>query len=147
MMYVSKKESRINNPVVLKVKLEVVSRPGVLFTDCNATRRDAQIGKDPNIVRFDITQAKSVFAVPEMLRHFYQAEVFSASPSFNYFPKSRVTSRKATERTRTARKKVEKEEGNKEARKRKKERLLDTDGKEPNNGYSTPLIRVPLAQN
>ena len=49
MMYVSKKEGRINNPVVLKVKLEVVSRPGVLFTDCNATHRDAQIGKDPTL--------------------------------------------------------------------------------------------------
>ena len=67
LMYVSTKENRINNPVVLKVKPEVVSRPGVLFTDCNAARRDAQIGKDPNIVRFDITQAKSVFAVCAIL--------------------------------------------------------------------------------
>ena len=37
-MYVSKKEGRINDPVVLKIKLEAVSRPGVMFSDCDATR-------------------------------------------------------------------------------------------------------------
>ena len=41
MMYVAKKEGRISNPVVLRIKLEAVSRPGVMFSNCNATRKDA----------------------------------------------------------------------------------------------------------
>ena len=41
MKYVAKNEGRISRPVMLQVKLEVVSRPGVLFFDCNATRHDA----------------------------------------------------------------------------------------------------------
>ena len=43
MMFVAKKEGRISNPVVLRIKLEVVSRPGVKFSNCNATRHDATI--------------------------------------------------------------------------------------------------------
>jgi ssDNA thymidine ADP-ribosyltransferase, DarT len=41
MRYVAKKDGRISHPVILQVKLEVVSRAGVLFSDCNATRREA----------------------------------------------------------------------------------------------------------
>ena len=80
MMHVSKKEGRISDAVVLKVKLEVVSRPGVLFSDCNATRHDATIADHPDIVHFEIVKARKVFDVPETLHRFYQAEVLVPSP-------------------------------------------------------------------
>jgi len=38
-----------HDPVVLKIKLEAVSRPGVMFSDWNATRHDAVIGDQPDI--------------------------------------------------------------------------------------------------
>ena len=59
MMYVAKKEGRISNPVVLRIKLEAVSRPGVMFSNCNATRKDAILSDRPEVVRFDIVKAKS----------------------------------------------------------------------------------------
>ena len=80
MMYVAKKENRIGNPIVLRIKLEAVSRPGVLFTDCNATRHDATVSQHPDVVRFDVVKEASCFAVPELLRRFYQAEVLIPSP-------------------------------------------------------------------
>ena len=80
MMYVAKKEGRISDPVVLKIKLEAVSRPGVMFSDCDATRHDATIADQPDIVRFEIVKAKKVFDVPDTLQRFYQAEVLVPSP-------------------------------------------------------------------
>jgi len=80
MQFVAQKEGRIASAVTLRVKLEVVSRPGVLFSDCNATKREAQIGKTPDIVRFDVVQAKSYFDVPELLRKHFLAEVLVPSP-------------------------------------------------------------------
>src|SRR5690349_5028131 len=50
MKYIPKNEGRISRPVVLQIKLEVVSKPGVLFFDCNATRRDAVQSSSPNVV-------------------------------------------------------------------------------------------------
>ena len=41
MKHIAKNEGRISRPVMLQIKLEVVLKPGVLFFDCNATRRDA----------------------------------------------------------------------------------------------------------
>ena len=38
MMYQAVDEKRISKPVMLQIMLEVVSRPGVRFSDCNATR-------------------------------------------------------------------------------------------------------------
>ena len=60
-MFVAKKEDRICNPVVLRIKLEVVSRPGVLFSDCIATRHDAKVSDLPDVVRFDTVKAKNYF--------------------------------------------------------------------------------------
>src|SRR3982750_2247628 len=80
MMFVAKKEGRIASPVVLRVKLEAVSRPGVMFSDCNSTRHDAVISEHPGSLRFDVVKAKNCFAVPELLRHFYQAEILVPSP-------------------------------------------------------------------
>ena len=81
MMFVARKEERISNPVILRIKLEAVSRPGVLFSDCNATRRDAVISESSDIVRFEIVKAKSHFDVPELLRQYPQAEVLVPSPT------------------------------------------------------------------
>ena len=52
----------------------------MLFSDCNATRSDAKVSDNPDIVRFEITKAEKVFSVPELLRHYYQAEVLVPSP-------------------------------------------------------------------
>ena len=51
------------NLVMLKVNLQVVSRPGVLFSDCNATRTDAVRSSNPKVIRYDIVQQKDQFAV------------------------------------------------------------------------------------
>ena len=80
MMYVALAAGRIAQPMLLKIKLEVVSRPGVCFFDCNATRQDARQSKNPNIVRFDVVKAKSDYAGVKPLQRFYQAEVLVLSP-------------------------------------------------------------------
>ena len=73
MKYIAKNQRRISRPVVLQIKLEVVSREGVLFYDCNVTRRDAIQSCSPNVVRFDIVSAPNQFGV-DAVRRFYQAE-------------------------------------------------------------------------
>ena len=73
-------EKRASNLVMLKVNLQVVSRPGVMFSDCNATRREAVKSVNPEVVRFDIVKAKNQFQVMPSLRHLYQAEVLVPSP-------------------------------------------------------------------
>jgi hypothetical protein len=42
MMHIAYNEGRISQPVRLEIKLEAVTRTGVRFTDCNATRNDAR---------------------------------------------------------------------------------------------------------
>lgn len=79
MLFVALQEKRITKPVILEISLEVVSRPGVLFSDCNATRKGSIISTSPKIVRFDLV-TKSYFLVDESLKHFYQAEVLVPSP-------------------------------------------------------------------
>jgi len=80
MKYVAKNERRISRAVMLRVKLEVVSRPGVLFSDCNATRKDSTHSQSLSVVRFDVVKAANHFAVAPELAHFYQAEVLVPSP-------------------------------------------------------------------
>ena len=58
-------EKRASNLVMLKVLLQVVSRPGVLFSDCNATRRGAVKSMSPDVVRFDVVKANHQFEVKE----------------------------------------------------------------------------------
>ena len=60
------KEGRISDPVLLKISLQVVSRPDVMFSNMNATHRKAKVGELPEVIRFD---------VKFNLRKFYQAEV------------------------------------------------------------------------
>ena len=66
--------------MLVVIKLDVVSRNGVLFSDCNATRKDAVISPRPEVVRFDVVKALNQFQVKQSLRHFYQAEVLVPSP-------------------------------------------------------------------
>ena len=80
MKHISKNEGRISRPVVLQIKLEAVLKPGVLFFDCNATRRDAVQSSSPNVVRFDVVKAVNQFRITAELRRFYQAEVLVPSP-------------------------------------------------------------------
>ena len=79
MKYVAKNEKRISRAVMLKIKLEV-SRPGVVFFDCNATHHDAIGSTSPSVVHFDVVKAANQFAVAPVLRRFYQAEVLVPSP-------------------------------------------------------------------
>jgi hypothetical protein len=80
MKYVAQNEKRISRAVMLQIKLEVVSRPGVLFFDCNATRHDAVQSSSPSVVHFDVVKADNQFAVAPEKKHFYQAEVLVPSP-------------------------------------------------------------------
>ena len=73
-------EKRVSDVVMLQINLEVVSRPGVLFFDCNATRRGATKSTTPDVVRFEVVKAKNQYAVHANLKHFYQAEVLVPSP-------------------------------------------------------------------
>jgi hypothetical protein len=80
MKYIAKQEKRVSNAVMLQIKLEVVSRPGVVFFDCNATHHEAVGSTSPAVVHFDVVKAANQFAVAEGLRRFYQAEVLVPSP-------------------------------------------------------------------
>jgi hypothetical protein len=64
MMFVALAEKRITDPVMLEIKLEVVSRPNVIFYDSNATRSGAKQSTNPELIRFDVVKAKSHFDVP-----------------------------------------------------------------------------------
>ena len=80
MQFIALKQKRVANLVMLQVKLQVVSRPGVLFSDCNATRSEAVKSESPDVVRFNVVKAKNQFQVSRIQRHFYQAEVLVPSP-------------------------------------------------------------------
>ena len=61
MMYRALKENRISVPVVLEIKLEVVSRPGVLFCGVNAAAKAAKVSDSPRVIHFDVVRAHSRF--------------------------------------------------------------------------------------
>ena len=79
MLYIAVKEKRVTNPILLQIKLEAVSRPDVLFFDCNATRRGANRSPSAEVVHFEVVKAKSQFAVAPELKQYYQAEVLVPS--------------------------------------------------------------------
>jgi len=80
MKYIAKNEGRISRPIMLQINLEVVSKQGVFFSDCNAARHDAIQSCSPNVVRFDIVKAPNQFGIGAELQRFYQAEVLVPSP-------------------------------------------------------------------
>jgi len=81
MLFVALKETRLIDPVVLEVDLNVVCIPGTRFSDRNAASSRAVVSEDPQIVRFDVIFRPSQFAVPTTDRAFFQAEVPSAVPT------------------------------------------------------------------
>ena len=60
MKYVARTQKRVSKPVMLQIMLEVVTKPGVLFSDCNATRKDAVTSPNPAVVRLNSESEKSV---------------------------------------------------------------------------------------
>ena len=80
MKYRAVQEERVTQVVMLEIKPEVVSRPGVLFFDSNAVRVGAIQSTSPEIVHFDVVTAPSHYAVEEKMRAYYQAEVLVPSP-------------------------------------------------------------------
>jgi hypothetical protein len=93
MMHRAVAEKGISQPAVLQIKLDVVSRPGVRFFDCNAMRADARQSINSSIVRFDVVRAKNQEDVEPSLQRFYQAEVLVPSPippDLIVFPKKPV---------------------------------------------------------
>jgi hypothetical protein len=79
MMFVALKQKRIVRPVLLRISLEVVSRPGVLFCDHNAASNDAVVTTDPRVIRFDVVKKEDHFKVDKPLQKFYQGEVLVPS--------------------------------------------------------------------
>jgi len=80
MKYIAKNKGRISRPVMLQIKLEVVSKPGVLFSDCNATRKDAVQSCSPDVVRFDIVKAPNQFALKADMQRFYKRKCWCLLP-------------------------------------------------------------------
>ena len=54
MKYKAVQEERVTQVVMLEIKPEVVSRPGLLFFDSNAVRVGAIQSTRPEIVHFDV---------------------------------------------------------------------------------------------
>jgi hypothetical protein len=75
MMYVALKDGRISKAVVLEIKLEVVSRPGVLFCEINAASTAAKVSEDPTVIHFETVKADSQRGVAKSEQRFYQGEV------------------------------------------------------------------------
>ena len=75
MMYQALKDGRISRPVVLEIKLEVVSRPGVLFCAINAASSAAKASEDPSVIHFETVRANSQHSVAASERVFFQGEV------------------------------------------------------------------------
>ena len=60
---------------MLEIKLEAVSRPGVLFCGINAAAKAAKVSPKPGVICFDVVKAGSQRDVDQSLRPFYQGEV------------------------------------------------------------------------
>lgn len=93
MMFVALRDGRLSRAVLLRIKLEVVSRPGVLFCPQNAASSGVDSSPDPSVVRFDIIRARGHFGVSREEKKLYQAEVLVPScvpPHLIEFPNADV---------------------------------------------------------
>jgi len=61
MMFIALKEGRISRPVVLEIKLEIVSREGVLFCASNAAASSATTSNDPSVIHFEDVKSAAPF--------------------------------------------------------------------------------------
>ena len=59
MQYVALKANRVKK-LYAESYGSVVARPGVLFSDCNATRNDAVLKTNPSEVHFDVVKVKEI---------------------------------------------------------------------------------------
>lgn len=79
MMYVAKREGRINNPVILEINTEIAFWKDTMFSDRNATRNGAVIGntfENFKQIKFDLVKKTKHFDIDdEQERQFYQAEL------------------------------------------------------------------------
>jgi hypothetical protein len=75
MMYVALHKKRISRPVVLEIKLEAVSRRGVLFCEINAASTAAKVSEDPSVIHFEAVKASSLRELAASEQRFFQGEV------------------------------------------------------------------------
>jgi hypothetical protein len=78
MMYSAMQDGRITNPIILEINNEVIYLKDTLFSDKNAARKDANIGKtasDFKKIRFDILKSYNYLAASDEEKPYFQAEV------------------------------------------------------------------------
>ena len=78
MMFVAMQDGRISNPVVLEIDPEVIFWEGVKYSDCNATRNEANVGgtlEDFKRIHFASVKARKHFDLEEDEQPYYQAEI------------------------------------------------------------------------
>lgn len=78
MMYVARKQGRLNDPVVLEIDPEVIYWRGTKYSDMYATKTGHSKGEnieDFKKIRFDVVKRRNQFDVAEELQKYYQAEV------------------------------------------------------------------------
>ena len=75
MQHVCLRENRIKKVAILEIDIQVCTKEGTLFSDCNTTRKKAIISDSIENVHFDIVKKADQFSVKENDRHFFQAEV------------------------------------------------------------------------
>ena len=77
MLFTAEKEGRITDPVILVINLEVVlSKNDILYSDMNATKKEATIQSDPDHLHFELFSRgyfDGINGTPE--QDYYQAEV------------------------------------------------------------------------
>ena len=98
MMFKALKEARISRPVILEMKLEIVSRPGVLFCERNAAATGVQTSANPKVIHFEVVKKDYKFVSSEQ-KMFYQGEVLVPDyvpPHLIRFPKVDVFNRSLT---------------------------------------------------
>lgn len=80
MMFVSQKNGKIKNPVILEIDPEVIYWKNSKYANKNATRNDVNIGsnlEDFKNIRFPIVKLKDHFDLSEEDKPFYQAEILT----------------------------------------------------------------------
>lgn len=90
MMYVAMSDGRIVNPVILEIDPCIIAQSTSLFSDRNATKRDALIGgsfEDFSRIHFLAVTARKHFDLAEEERAYYQAEILIE----NKIPLSAIT--------------------------------------------------------
>ena len=78
MMYVAVSEGRINDPIVLEIDPSVIYEENTMFSDMNATKNEAHMGKtikDFECIHFESVMADKHFDLEEDEQPFFQAEV------------------------------------------------------------------------